>query len=88
MAEPWIGESAVMEWINAMSSTQLRHAGRGPDPFSAFTVLLKVPARFDNTTLITMTTSAKRLYINGLVVHPLHVWFVIKRVDVWTTIHV
>ena len=27
MAEPWIGESAVIEWTNAMSSTQVARLG-------------------------------------------------------------
>jgi len=27
MAEPWIGESAVIEWRNAMSSTQVARFG-------------------------------------------------------------
>ena len=28
MAEPWIGDSAYIEWMNAMSSTQVARCGK------------------------------------------------------------
>ena len=62
MAEPWIGESAVIEWRNAMSSTQLRQVREQvADPLAALAVLLELPLRPDDAALVLVPAAAEGL---------------------------
>ena len=59
------------------------------NPLATFTVLLELPARFNNSTFVFVSAAAKCLHLDRLVIHPDHVWLVIERIDLaWPTIHV
>ena len=42
------------------------------DPFTALTVLLELPARLDDSSLIAMTASTEGLDFDGLAIHAIH----------------
>ena len=59
------------------------------NPFAAFAVLFKIPAWFHDPTLITVTAASEGLHVHGFVIHALHIWLVIKRIDMTrATIHI
>ncbi len=59
------------------------------NPLATLAVLLEVPARFDDASLVAMPASTERLDFDRFVVHSLHLWLVIERVDVaWSSVHV
>jgi hypothetical protein len=58
------------------------------NPLSALSVLLKVPAWFNDATLILVTTATEGFYSDDLIVTALHGGLVVKRIDVTrSTIH-
>ncbi len=83
MAEPWIGESAVIEWRKAMSSTQVARCGnnRGPTGRIGRTAA-KFHARLDDPPLVLVSAAAERFDFDDLVVAALHLRLIIKRIDV------
>ena len=61
MAEPWIGESAVIEWRKAMSSTQVARLGnRSLRLLAALAVLLELPFRADDAALVLRCRRGRR----------------------------
>ena len=51
-------------------------------PLSAFPVLLELPARLDNSSLIAMSTAAEGFNVHRFSIHSDHVRFVVECVDV------
>ena len=61
MAEPWIGESAVIEWRKAMSSTHVAEVREQvADPLAALAVLLELPLRPDDAALVLRARRGRR----------------------------
>src|SRR5215472_14869273 len=52
------------------------------DPFAALAVLLKLPARLDDASLVLDATAARRFYFDRLIVHADHRRLIVKGVDV------
>src|SRR5436305_491913 len=52
------------------------------DPLAAFTVLMEIPARFDNAPLILMAAASEGFDIDRLVVATFHGRLVVERINV------
>ena len=58
------------------------------DPFAALAILVKLPARLNNSALILAAAAAKCFDFDCFSIHPDHRRLVVKRVDVaWSAIH-
>src|SRR4051794_2654649 len=58
------------------------------DPFAALAILVKLPARLNNSALVLAAAAAKRFDFDCFSIHPNHRRLVVKRIDVtWTAIH-
>ena len=69
MAEPWIGESAYIEWTKAMSSTHVARCGnRSETILPHWPYWRKCPLRADDPALVLLAAAAERLDLDRLAV--------------------
>ena len=83
MAEPWIGDSAYIEWMKAMSSTQVARWGKSVgDGLAALAVLLEAPLGADDPPLVLLAAAAEGLDRDRLAVQRVKVGLIVEGIDV------
>ena len=83
MAEPWIGDSAYIEWMNAMSSTQVaRFGNRSETHLPHWPYWRNAHFGPDDAALVLLAAAAERLDGDRLAVQRVELWLVVERVDV------